>query len=203
VLAVVVLVGALLALSGVARPQPASAATPTVQVVAADTLSPASATTGPGLGEAIAGCPMGTTAVGGGADTSGATLMAITSDGPEFAGLSLRADGGGRIPNAWEATALNFSNKSQALWVTAICAPSSGGNIAPIEVDVVTARAGTTDVSASANCSPGQVAIGGGVDTGSHSKEVIGDSAPAGSTTPTGWAADVRGGIFFVGVDLR
>jgi hypothetical protein len=188
---------------------PATAGPSTTQIVAGAPTTVSSSTTGPGFGQATAYCPAGTEAVGGGVDVSDPAIMEVTSDGPVLHGKGIFAlDGGadGGSPQGWEVSALNYSVTAHAVYAVAIC-EELDANVAPVHTYTIVGTAGATALSDSAACPSGTVEIAGGVDTADHHSVYIDDSYPIGSTPnpsgaslPTGWAADVRGGQFVIGV---
>jgi hypothetical protein len=73
---------------------------------------------------AIATCPTGYRATGGGVDPNNVLTMAVTSSGPTIAGQRtlLTADGTHGSANGWWGAVVNNSGSSAVFKVTAICA---------------------------------------------------------------------------------
>jgi putative cell wall-binding protein len=160
-------------------------------------------------GQVVASCPAGTFAVGGGVDLK--APMWLVSDGPTAGGQGLDAFRTGPMPapDGWEAVGWNISpDTPAALTVTAICEPSSGGNIAPVtvvttvETSAVADRAagegaardyGETD-DTTASCPGSDEALSGGVDVDSPvttDDAFIINSGPASEGTPVSWSAQL------------
>ncbi len=152
--------------------------TPPTSIGAGSFTVVASATISPGnFALAVATCPSGDVAIGGGVDLGNVFTMKVTASAPMFGTnrLLLTGDGSQGSPTGWEGAARNDSAATQSLKVAAICSAPVNG----LTTQVVTSTVPAGTFSAvRVSCPSGATALSGGVDLNNVLTMRVTSSAP-------------------------
>lgn len=130
----------------------------------------------PGTGGAVAYCPSGYIALGGGMDLALPASMKVSSLAPRFGFEYLidRPAGSGSAPSGWSGNVRN-EGAAGTLKVAAVCAQLGG--VSTVATGAFTVGAGVA-AGYSAACPAGSIALGGGIDTNDVTKNVATVSTP-------------------------
>ena len=171
-----------------------------IVVVSTTTLPPNRA-----IAEAMAHCPSGYIAIGGGFDTNGSSVF-VVSDGPRLVAsdssvhdLEFFPSGTYAPGNVWEAVGYNVGSTAAVIATSATCVPATGGPTGQVKVVVTTTTGNATGQRLTASCPPPYEAIGGGVDVQDENNQDIIDNQPIGSGPATGWEGMVSNAGNFTG----
>ena len=136
----------------------------------------------PGTGNAVAYCPSGYVALGGGMDLTLPATMKVSSLAPRFGFDYLidRPTGTGGAPNGWSANVRN-EGAAGSMKVAVVC--SQLGGVSSVVTGAFSVGAGTA-AGYSASCPAGSLALGGGIDTNDVTRNVATVLSPRFAASP-------------------